>query len=297
MKTLVTLTFCLAAIGAWASGPENSLPEEDPAFISYDVSKNTWEQPNPVFRWPLPEMTGEAHLNVRFVWLGRNINTHVLEETKKYLAEVYQPHGIYLNFQSEQSRPDLLDRSAVSSWSKILPIVKEELTIYILPFEGSELQRRDIYTTNSIVARRSLVPFQEEGEFKAFVAKNIGHMLGLLPTYFESSSHGVYLEDKNNCGNAGDFVCDTPADYLGLRNDVKKRNCRYNGEIGSPDIHNVMSNSWTECMDRISPEQANKIKYNISVIPALQATLNPNTTIPLNVDQQPLISSQKILTQ
>ncbi|GEM_PF-2227539 len=286
MKTLITLSAVLLSMMVLASGPEKNNKSSEPAFVSYDPAKGSWEQPNPIFRWPLPTVSGEVHINLQFVVLGEaEGQERILSETMDYLNSVYGSHGIFLNFKSTRKEPAISQSELLTNWKTILPEDESQLTVYVLPFQGTELERVNIYSTNGVVSGQALVPLQEEVEFKVFVAKNVGHMLGLLPTYFESPAYGVNSEDPDNCGNAGDFVCDTPPDYLGLRNDVKKRSCRYTGKIGEPDAGNIMSNSWTECMDHITPEQANKIKYNLSVIPALQSVLNEQSTIPFNIDE------------
>ncbi|MEQ9262653.1 MAG: hypothetical protein RLP14_05790 [Owenweeksia sp.] len=296
MKTIITLTLATFISSlSWASGPDKSGDKvAEPAFIGYDAAKGSWEQPNPVFRWPLPAVKGEVYVNVQFVWLGESlVQESALNETRAYLNDVYNAHGIYISYNPLETEKEMNKDQLIQDWKEMLPAKKGQLTVYVLPFEGTELERRDLYSTNQIVSNRALVPFQDEQEFKVFVAKNLGHMLGLLPTYFENPVYGVNSEDGDNCGNAGDFVCDTPFDYLGLRNDVKKRSCRYKGKVGDPDAGNIMANSWTECMDHITPEQANKIKYNLSVIPALQSTLDTKSTIALNIDALSFKSQDK----
>ncbi|MGB0176890.1 MAG: hypothetical protein ACPF9D_06975 [Owenweeksia sp.] len=287
MKAIITLSLTILTVIAWASGPKDANETAEPAFINYDPAKGSWEQPNPVFRWPLPAVKGEVFLKIQFVWLGEEaVDEEALAETQEYLNGVYSLHGINLNYAAVEVRNDMDKEQFTQNWKEILPVKEEQLTVYVLPFKGSELERRDIYTTNQVISKRALVPFNDPREFKVFVAKNVGHMLGLLPTYFESPGFGVSPEDEDNCGNAGDFVCDTPFDYMGLKNDVKKRSCRYKGKIGDPDAGNIMANSWTECMDHITSEQANKIKYNLSVIPTLQNVLDERSTIALNIDTE-----------
>lgn len=267
----------------------------DMMTFNYDQNVNPWEQPNPIFRWPLPQVEGEAVINIQFVNLitegsesNSNLNYSII---KSYLEDVFNPHNIGFNFRTEtnygiSSEMDLLD-----SWKTKLPTDNSQITVYVIN-DTLDADIRSYHNTTELVSNKIVLPFSELNELKVYTAKSLGHMLGLLPTYFENGSLGVPAEDANNCGHAGDFVCDTPFDYLGLKNDVKKRNCKYKGDMGRPDTKNIMSNSWTECMDQITSGQANKIRYNLSEIPVLQAVLNKASSIALNVGiaNQPTIN-------
>ena len=286
------LALCLVSTLLISHKPEVTASREM-ASLSYDENMSPWEQPNPIFRWPLPKVEGDAVVNVQFIRLGSessSIESQNLEGVKTYLESLYGSHGINFNFRKvEQLTVPTKDLS--ENWKTKLPSKAGQLSIFVLADEKGGMIY-DYYPAIEIVSDKAVVPFSNIEEFKVYTAKSVGHMLGLLPTYFENSALGVPAEDANNCGHAGDFVCDTPFDYLGLKNDVKKRNCKYKGDMGKPDTRNIMSNSWTECMDRITNEQANKIKYNLSVIPLLQSTLNKASSIKLNVGtaEQPTIN-------
>lgn len=293
-KTTIHILLLFAiSVGLISHKPEVTASREI-ADLQYDESLNPWQQPNPIFRWPLPKVEGEAMVNVQFVYLLDDKSTLPqadLESTKSYLEDVFSAHEISFHFRSEKNlKLNSLDELS-ETWKTKLPSQNGQLTLYIIPDNNGGLIY-DFYTSIEIVSDKAVVSYNNPGEFKAYAAKSLGHMLGLLPTYFENNALGVPAEDANNCGHAGDFVCDTPFDYLGLKNDVKKRNCKYKGDMGEPDTHNIMSNSWTECMDRITVEQANKIKYNLSVIPLLQSALNKASTIEMNVgmSEQPTIN-------
>lgn len=257
------------------------------SFSSYDVNKGPWEQPNPIFRWPLPEVAGEAYINAQFVVVSTKesvlISEELLKETGNFIQEIYNEHNLYLNFKEAQDFEVRSLNNIRENWKSILPSKENQLTIYVLSGDHSEADKKELYASNDIVTNRIIVPFGNQQEVNVYAAKSLSHALGLLPTYFENLELGVPAEDAANCGFAGDFVCDTPFDHFGLKNDVKQKNCRYKGELGEPDVRNLMSNSWAECLDHITIEQGNKLKYNLSVIPMLQTMLSQPTTIKLNI--------------
>lgn len=267
----------------------------DMMTFTYDQNVNPWEQPNPIFRWPLPQVEGEAIINIQFVNLltkGSKSNSELnYTVIKSYLEDVFNPHNIGFNFRTETDYEISNNTNLLDSWKNKLPTDNSQITVYVIN-DGFNSDIRSYHNTTELVSNKIVLPFSELNELKVYTAKSLGHMLGLLPTFFENGALGVPAEDANNCGHAGDFVCDTPFDYLGLKNDVKKRNCKYKGKMGSPDTKNIMSNSWTECMDQITSGQANKIKYNLSEIPVLQSVLNKASSIALNVGiaDQPTIN-------
>ena len=256
----------------------------------YDPSISSADQPNPIFRWPLPQVDGDVIINAQFVLLNNGedaaIDAEVLENSKEFLNGIFNPHGIYVHFKQDANLAIKYTQDLVNDWKSILPSNANQLTIYVFPENEETGKRGEYYASNDIVSDRFIIPYNNKEEFAVYTAKNIGYSLGLLPTYFESSFLEVEAENDQNCGSAGDFVCDTPFDHLGLKNDVKRRNCRFKGKVGSPDPINLMSNSWTECMSQITPGQANKIKYNVSVIPQLQSLLNMASTVELNIGQR-----------
>lgn len=282
--------FCLLLI---SNKPDANASREAMAY-NYDPNVNPWEQPNPIFRWPIPELEGDAIINLQFVdLLEKNATKIELNHLylKSYLEDVFNPHGIGFNFREESDMEISSDLNLLDSWKSKLPTNSSQITVYIIN-DAKEADIRSYFGNTELVSNAIVLPYSQIDELKVYTAKSLGHMLGLLPTYFENGTLGVAAENANNCGHAGDFVCDTPFDYLGLKNDVKKRSCKYKGEFGNPDTKNIMSNSWTSCMDQITKGQANKIKYNLSEIPLLQAVLNKASSIALNIGlaDQPTIN-------
>ena len=93
------------------------------------------------------------------------------------------------------------------------------------------------------------------------ISHELGHVLGLAHTHGTSNTGGTdELVDGSNCANAGDRICDTPADpnLLGQMGD----GCRYigtvldaNGMSYAPLTHNIMSYTNSECADSLTPMQ------------------------------------------
>lgn len=99
----------------------------------------------------------------------------------------------------------------------------------------------------------------------------LGHYFGLYHT--NSNVNGLELVDSSNCETAGDFCCDTPAEYSGMCcADVEM--CQYtplfgivtdaNGDtLDNPDVENFMSVMQfnTQCQSRFTPDQNDRIRY------------------------------------
>ncbi|WP_258103681.1 M43 family zinc metalloprotease [Marinoscillum sp. MHG1-6] len=89
----------------------------------------------------------------------------------------------------------------------------------------------------------------------------MGHFFSLLHTHGLTSSGTDELVDGSNCIDAGDEICDTPADpvlslskvstsceYIGTETDV-------NGDPYLPNVRNLMSYAPKQCRDEFSAEQ------------------------------------------
>lgn len=96
------------------------------------------------------------------------------------------------------------------------------------------------------------------------LAHEIGHFFGLFHTH--ETAAGVELVDRSNCGQAGDLICDTPADpnlsVVGLNG------CTYggnfvdgNGDRYTPDPSNIMSYAPSSCWGRFSPGQNDRMNF------------------------------------
>lgn len=105
------------------------------------------------------------------------------------------------------------------------------------------------------------------GHLNGVAAHEMGHCLGLFHTYndFNDSQE---LADFTECNLRGDYLCDTPADNVGLSSYVDSE-CNFSqpsdtlaqlkdeaNEPLSPDPENIMSYSHHECLLYFSPLQA-----------------------------------------
>lgn len=95
------------------------------------------------------------------------------------------------------------------------------------------------------------------------LAHEVGHYLSLPHTFDNWNNTGLTeLVDGSNCSSAGDYFCDTPADFLDFR-----WNCPYtgskldpNGDAYQPDGTFFMSYSIEPCGRRFSQEQMDAMR-------------------------------------
>lgn len=92
-----------------------------------------------------------------------------------------------------------------------------------------------------------------------------GHYLGLWHTH--TTTNGYELVNGSNCEQAGDLICDTPADPR-LSSENVSFSCNYtgdevdnNGDNYMPDARNIMSYSRKYCRDVFSAQQYEFMKY------------------------------------
>jgi hypothetical protein len=91
----------------------------------------------------------------------------------------------------------------------------------------------------------------------------VGHYFSLPHTFDQWNSNAEFV-DGTNCSNAGDYFCDTPADFLDFR-----WNCPYtgnkfdpNGDPYAPDGSLFMSYSIEPCGNRFSFEQLQAMRQS-----------------------------------
>ena len=110
----------------------------------------------------------------------------------------------------------------------------------------------------------------------AVLAHELGHFFGLFHTH--ESFRGLELVNGSNCEEAGDLLCDTPADpnlgVYGLDGCVYVSDVRDpNGAVYSPDPGNIMSYSPSRCQSRFSEEQRDLMNFYLE-------TTDLNTLLP-----------------
>jgi len=121
------------------------------------------------------------------------------------------------------------------------------------------------------------------------LAHEVGHYLSLPHTFDQWDSNPEYV-NGSNCASAGDYFCDTPADFIDYR-----WYCPYGGTtldpVGdpyNPDGSFFMSYSIEPCGNRFSGEQISAMQYSrVNDRPDLDNVTVPNLT---PIDQSQLIS-------
>lgn len=97
------------------------------------------------------------------------------------------------------------------------------------------------------------------------LSHELGHFFGLNHTHNGSNGANAELVDGSNCGDNGDFICDTPADPK-LSYATVTQECVYTGEavdsnneLFQPNTNNVMSFSRKQCRTEFSEKQYARI--------------------------------------
>jgi hypothetical protein len=95
------------------------------------------------------------------------------------------------------------------------------------------------------------------------LAHEVGHYFSLPHTFDQWDSNTEFV-NGSNCSNAGDYFCDTPADFLDFR-----WSCPYtgnksdpNGDLYAPDGSFFMSYSNEPCGNRFSLEQSQAMRVS-----------------------------------
>jgi hypothetical protein len=88
----------------------------------------------------------------------------------------------------------------------------------------------------------------------------MGHFFALYHTF--ETEFGLELCDGSNCADAGDLICDTPAD-----NNGNTDGCQYaqiatdpNGDLYTPYLSNIMS-YYVDCVCRFTPQQYDRMAW------------------------------------
>jgi hypothetical protein len=96
------------------------------------------------------------------------------------------------------------------------------------------------------------------------VPHEIGHYFDLFHTH--EGAFGDEFVDGSNCADAGDLLCDTPADPTLSNATVDSLACIYvgeetdgHGDFYAPDAHQFLSYSRKHCRDRFSPQGEEQI--------------------------------------
>jgi len=156
-----------------------------------------------------------------------------------------------------------------SEWESLANInfIPRRLNIYFVPravgFNGiAYLRDRRCAVTNAAAINGSTLPHE------------VGHNFFLYHTHGHPG-HEQELVNGSNCRNAGDLLCDTPAepynDDNGISGYVYANTCQYfgtfrdqNNELFTPDTRNFMGYAPANCRNRFSNQQINKMNQTLS---------------------------------
>ncbi|MDX2280738.1 MAG: zinc-dependent metalloprotease [Saprospiraceae bacterium] len=142
-----------------------------------------------------------------------------------------------------------------------------DIYVHANNFESSGGSSYDIPSTKCSISAKTPYNFQHE----------MGHCLGLYHTF--ETEYGAECPDGSNCSTAGDFLCDTKADFPG--SDKMSSNCVYTGtkstfcwpnsvQTYNPPVDNIMS-YFESCYAKFTLQQGERMRGTLSVnMPLLQ---------------------------
>jgi hypothetical protein len=116
-------------------------------------------------------------------------------------------------------------------------------------------------TANSIPSNNLVI--RNDRTLTSTSPHEFGHCLNLLHTH--ETAYGTEAINGSNCLNAGDLICDTPADPRLFAGDNVDFSCTYTGGGGfNPSTENIMSYSFGFCRDQFTNEQGIRMRTAIS---------------------------------
>ena len=172
------------------------------------------------------------------------------------LANGLDPASIMFNLHATHGLPNLINvyipnsTTSFNGYSYSGPI---GATDYNVQFNGL------VFSGSEYLANDEVLPAHE-----------LGHYFGLYHTV--SNSTNLELANGSNCDNAGDYCCDTPAEYSGMCCAVVPE-CVYNplfgivtdsnGDTLTADVTNIMSVMQynVNCRDVFTQDQLNRVNY------------------------------------
>gem|GEM_PF-2255437 len=190
------------------------------------------------------------------------------------MRDDYAPAGICFMIVGTETINNTALSMANDSIIALYNLHSDAIDIYILPSDHPRAGR-----SFSIISGKFVLNTYKLGYHS--MAHEMGHCFGLYHTH----QGGNELVDGSNCGSAGDFVCDTPADP-NLNDAGNMSGCTYvgtstdaNGDSYSPDPTNIMSYAPASCRQGFSSGQLIRalttIGTSISVLlPTVASTSN-----------------------
>lgn len=138
------------------------------------------------------------------------------------------------------------------------------------------------------------------------LAHEIGHCIGLFHTHevFYGVEEIPRSGSLKNCENAGDLLCDTPADHnLNNNSSYVDGACYYvggvelNGYAYEPDPSNIMSYSFPSCMTNFSYGQGDRMRFFILYSNVLDPyVIPPDYNLSGNIYIEKFIGVEKTIT-
>lgn len=193
-----------------------------------------------------------------------------LDDITENLNEFYSPHNIIVN----NAGSDFIDNTNFVNIGNDNEAVSlgqtnnhsDAINYYIVETLWSVGTSIVTGTANSIPSNNLVI--RNDRTLTSTSPHEFGHCLNLLHTH--ETAHGTEAIDGSNCANAGDLICDTPADpKLGTGN--VSTACVYTGGGGfNPDVNNIMSYSRAFCRDQFTDEQGIRMRTAISEESLLQ---------------------------
>jgi hypothetical protein len=192
-----------------------------------------------------------------------NVTAIQVKKAIETAQTIYAKLGIVLN----SCDPIFIKNNALYSFEKSteIPLLENLVTENVINvFVTNELTSND-----QDVCGFAIFPFTEGKKYVVLNAEcvsnnstfshELGHFFGLYHTH--TTTFGKEYVSRINCSNAGDLLCDTPADPL-LGSSNVSSDCLYYGskvdafgEFYYPDVRNLMSYSLKSCRDRFTLEQ------------------------------------------
>ena len=174
--------------------------------------------------------------------------------------------------------------------------VSDAINIYFtenLNYENGSLCGISAFTFSSVqaIAMRNSCTANDAGlgNHSTF-SHEIGHYFNLFHTH--ETAFDDELVDGSNCDEAGDLLCDTPADPVLTSFTVDSKTCEYtgseeddNGDPYDPDCTLLMSYSLKHCRDVFSPE---------SFVRMEETLVNERPNLITDVVAAPLVASRGV---
>lgn len=284
----------------------------------YDLDIESSLQPNYIFRWPVPFVTGNVEVNVQLHYLHLNsvsVPSNHINAAINYAVDLYGDHDINLNFlpiitQDYVSGNDYLV-NGFNSYVYDFPqnIASNALNIVVLSSDlvlnatGSGnlslLHENDIMMylnkiPNTLMAVKDAKPTDDPQKFYVALSTSLGLQMGLmwldfideLDDLFSLPSLGLSNSYIGECFRGGDFICETKGGSNSYGGGwYFDQNCEFiaslSGDELRPSVLNIMNvkTSLFSCPRYLTEEQARKIRYVIANDVDLYNCLSVNSTL------------------